>query len=57
VIIKNIESTAEVHIKNEIVIITYKTSKGYFSKMENGYISIHFPIDDENIELFEYKLQ
>lgn len=25
--------------------------------MKSGYISIHFPIDDENMELFEYKLQ
>lgn len=44
-------------IKNQAVTITYSSAKAYFSKMGEGFLSIHFPIDDANKELFEYKLQ
>ena len=33
-------------------MIRYEDSKAYFSKLENGYISLHFPINNENIDVF-----
>ena len=56
-IIVNRESQVEVHIKKEVIMIAYSDVKAYFSKLENGYASLHFPMSHENIDLFEYKLQ